>query len=453
VLRSQQGQTRQTRIDRPTAKRASEKIQVLTGRKLLLADDSAAIRKVIELTFSDEGMEVITVPDGRSAFEKMGQVRPDLVLADVYMPEVGGYELCRSIKQDERFAKIPVVLLISSFEPFDEAEARRAGADDVVTKPFQSIRQLVSRVGSLLNKTDEESEMTHQYSPLGMTETEPVVPAPLDEKVSEPQVTVMVEAPMMEHVEPAEPAGAACPTDLELQTADTMKLERIVDEREEEPVAEAAISLEDTMEVEPIVALASDEPIQVEPQPEPETVEISFSDISEPVVQVPPPSQMFDDAVLDLEDEFLGEPQVLGDDVFLDLDFAEAVPADAVEERVAEEPSAPIAFAPAAQVEDAAVEIEQSGVPVVYETPAIVTPEEPANLELSVQEPVNEPLAEAATAGLASDGAEGLSPAAIEAIARRMVEQMSDKVIREIAWEVVPELSELLIKRKLDEQK
>ena len=141
MLRSEQGEALKTRSDAPTAKRASKKIQVLTGRKLLLADDSAAIRKVIELTFSDEGMEVITVPDGRSAFEKMGQVRPDLVLADVYMPEVGGLELCRSIKQDERFAKTPVVLLISSFEPFDEAEARRAGADDVVTKPFQSIRQ------------------------------------------------------------------------------------------------------------------------------------------------------------------------------------------------------------------------------------------------------------------------------------------------------------------------
>jgi CheY-like chemotaxis protein len=427
---------------------------VLTGRKLLLADDSAAIRKVIELTFSDEGMEVITVPDGRSAFEKMGQVRPDLVLADVYMPEVGGYELCRSIKQDERFAKIPVVLLISSFEPFDEAEARRAGADDVVTKPFQSIRQLVSRIGSLLNKTAEESEMTHQYSPLGMTETEPVAPAPLDEKASEPQVTVMVEAPMMEHVEPVEPEGVACPTDLDLQTADTMKLERIVDEPAEERVDEATLSMEDTIEVEPVEAVTNDEPLQVEPQPEPETVEISFSDISEPAVEVPPPSQMkFDDAVLDLEDEFLGEPQMVGDDVFLDLDFADAVPADAVEERVAAEPSAPIAFAPAAQVEDAAVEIEQAAAPVVYETPAIVTPELPANVELSVQEPVNEPMAEPATAGLASDGAEGLSPAAIEAIARRMVEQMSDKVIREIAWEVVPELSELLIKQRLDEQK
>src|SRR5262245_59642643 len=96
-------------------------------------------------------MEVITVSDGRSAFEKMGQLEPDLVLADVYMPEIDGYELCRSIKQDERFRKTPVILLISSFEPFNEAEARRAGADDVVTKPFQSIRQLVSRVGSLLS--------------------------------------------------------------------------------------------------------------------------------------------------------------------------------------------------------------------------------------------------------------------------------------------------------------
>ena len=143
--------------------------------------------------------------------KKWARFVPDLVLADVYMPEVGGYELCRSIKQDERFAKTPVVLLISSFEPFDEAEARRAGADDVVTKPFQSIRQLVSRVGSLLNKTDERI----RNDSINIRRWESPKPSrlrlrPLDERVSEPQVTVMVEAPMMEHPEPAEPAGVAC---------------------------------------------------------------------------------------------------------------------------------------------------------------------------------------------------------------------------------------------------
>lgn len=399
-------------------------------------------------------MEVITVPDGRAAFEKMGQIRPDLVLADVYMPEVDGYALCRSIKQDERFSKTPVVLLISSFEPFDEAEARRAGADDVVTKPFQSIRQLVSRVGSLLNKTDQEPEMTDQYPTLGMTETEAVAPAPFEEPAREPQVTVMVEAPVMEHSEPAEPAGVTCSTDLELQTADTMKLERIVDEPDPEPAMEAQVSFEDTIEVEPVEAVVSDEPIQVEPQPEPETVEISYSDIREPELQVSPSAGLkFDDAVLDLEDELLGEPQMVGDDVFLDLDFADMTPVDVVEEPLAEEPPVPVASAPGVYLEEeAAVEIEQPVVPVIYEPPAMVKPDEQSTLELSVPESVNEPVAEQASATSTALDAEGLTPAAIDAIARRMVEQMSDKVIREIAWEVVPELSELLIKRKLEGQ-
>src|SRR5687767_3663478 len=66
------------------------------------------------------------------------------------MPGRSGYEVCEHIKRNERFRHIPVMLLVGSFEPFDEAEARRVGADDVLTKPFQSIRQLVNRVGTLL---------------------------------------------------------------------------------------------------------------------------------------------------------------------------------------------------------------------------------------------------------------------------------------------------------------
>src|SRR5881628_1502008 len=90
------------------------------------------------------------------------------------MPEVSGYELCRLIKQNERFAQIPVMLLVSSFEPFDEAEARRAGADDVVSKPFQSIRELVSRVGSLVDSGKlGKGTATHDFSMLGLEHTEP----------------------------------------------------------------------------------------------------------------------------------------------------------------------------------------------------------------------------------------------------------------------------------------
>ena len=126
---------------------------MIPGRTLLLADDSVAVQKVIDLTFTDEGMQVITAGDGQDALEKLNQSRPDVVLADIYMPGVDGYELCRFIKQSEQFRGVPVMLLVGSFEPFDEGEAKRAGADDVVTKPFQSIRDLVSRVGSLVSRS------------------------------------------------------------------------------------------------------------------------------------------------------------------------------------------------------------------------------------------------------------------------------------------------------------
>src|SRR5437867_2191085 len=163
---------------------------MLAGRKLLLADDSLAVQKVIDLTFTDEGMQVTAVSDGRLALEQLEQVAPDVVLADVFMPGVGGYEVCEFIKQSERFRKVPVMLLVGSFEPFDEAEARRAGADDVVTKPFQSIRELISRVGSLLGGKENEAEpAAHEHSTLGLSPAEAST-QPLEESPQEPKVFV-----------------------------------------------------------------------------------------------------------------------------------------------------------------------------------------------------------------------------------------------------------------------
>ncbi len=89
----------------------------------------------------------------------IGTVQPDLVLADVHMPGLTGYEVCEKIRQKPEFSDLPVILLVGSFEPFDEAEAARVGASDFLTKPFQSIRQLIEKVGSLLDapKTDGQN--------------------------------------------------------------------------------------------------------------------------------------------------------------------------------------------------------------------------------------------------------------------------------------------------------
>ncbi len=130
---------------------------VIGRRKLLLADDSTAIQKVVSLTFSDEGWDVTTVSTGAQALKYLQEnAPPDIVLADCSMPEIGGYELCERIKRDTHWRRIPVLLLVGIFEPFNEAEARRVGADDVVTKPFQSIRDLMSKVGSLLGGSGKD---------------------------------------------------------------------------------------------------------------------------------------------------------------------------------------------------------------------------------------------------------------------------------------------------------
>ena len=131
---------------------------MLAGRKLLLADDSATIQKVIDLTFADEGVRVVAVGNGQDAIEKLQEESPDIVLADVFMPAPNGYEVCEYVKTNEKLKHIPVMLLVGSFEPFDEAEARRVGADDILTKPFQSIRRLIDRVGALVGGPPVEKE-------------------------------------------------------------------------------------------------------------------------------------------------------------------------------------------------------------------------------------------------------------------------------------------------------
>jgi CheY-like chemotaxis protein len=139
-------------------------------RKLLLADDSPTIQKVISLTFGDdEGFEVVAVGDGEQALRALADdPPPDVVLADAVMPGPDGYELCERIKRDARLRHIPVILLVGTFEPFNEAEARRVGADTVLTKPFQSIRNLVGKVGSLLGGGEaKQDESADAHAPQG----------------------------------------------------------------------------------------------------------------------------------------------------------------------------------------------------------------------------------------------------------------------------------------------
>jgi CheY-like chemotaxis protein len=118
-------------------------------KKILLADDSITIQKVVELTFSDGDYEVVATSNGAKAIEQIHQLRPDIVLSDIIMPEKNGYELCEWVKSHPEFRTIPVILLTGTFEPFDPDRAEKAGCDAVVTKPFES-QSLIQKVEELI---------------------------------------------------------------------------------------------------------------------------------------------------------------------------------------------------------------------------------------------------------------------------------------------------------------
>ena len=117
--------------------------------KLLLADDSVTIQRVIELTFADEDVQVLTAGDGEQAIHRVEADRPDIVLADIGMPKRSGYEVAAFIKGHAELSHIPVLLLTGAFEPVDEERAQAVGCDGVVVKPFEP-QNVIARVRELL---------------------------------------------------------------------------------------------------------------------------------------------------------------------------------------------------------------------------------------------------------------------------------------------------------------
>jgi CheY-like chemotaxis protein len=235
---------------------------LLAGRKLLLADDSATIQKVIDLTFADEGVRVVTFGNGQDAIDQLLEVQPDIVLADVFMPARNGYEVCEYVKTNEKLKHIPVMLLVGSFEPFDEAEARRVGADDILTKPFQSIRRLIDRVGALVSSPPVEKES-------------PTVELP---KVEEPEEELMDTY------------------DLEVTTADTLPLEQALIDHEEQKVEQPVAASE---------SLPREETMTTETRDDSRSDSDVLLDLGE---FEPAHASSDDDFVLDLDDEPAAAP-------------------------------------------------------------------------------------------------------------------------------------------------
>src|SRR5215831_1840179 len=155
-------------------------------RTILVADDSPTIRRLVTQTFADGNFRIIEVNNGDAAIKSFEEVRPDVVLADIYMPGRNGYQVCTYIRKHPQLGQTPVVLLVGAFDAFDDNAAKQAGATASITKPFEPTA-LIDLVTSVM--------------PTDVPEIEP----------QSPREPVPVPEPVVETVEAADPPAKAVP--------------------------------------------------------------------------------------------------------------------------------------------------------------------------------------------------------------------------------------------------
>ena len=123
--------------------------------RILVVDDEIYIVHILDFSLGMEGYEVVTALDGEQALEKVKECPPDLIVLDIMMPKMDGYETCRELKSNPETRDIPVILLSAKGRNVDQKVGFEVGADDYITKPF-SPRKLVDRINAILTQGREQ---------------------------------------------------------------------------------------------------------------------------------------------------------------------------------------------------------------------------------------------------------------------------------------------------------
>lgn len=482
----------------------------MSNRKLLLADDSITIQKVVNLTFADEGIEVITVGDGDAAMEKFAEFTPDLVMADVNMPGLNGYELCEIIKRNEATSRIPVILLVGSFEPFDEAEANRVGANDFLTKPFQSIRQLVGKVTDLLNNgetADVSEESSETVSEDSITEDESqaqeakgfTATLEMPKSQESPNIDLgdtgmddeMIETNQISDVSEEESnVSESAEDNLKTQalTADEMreygfaKETKIVEEVAEQTDSEAEAvdnllesveESEETETVETIVAESTEESAVAEST---ETVveEKGFGIISEDFETPENAAELIEEAdqtsQFEESETVSEETETAKADIDEEVEVSETVTSEietsesetelskneSDETELSEPQESEEIEAETSMTEDVEPmnfdDADLLELPPLVEETGIRPLGENAKTEPEIQPETVEPQAVEPQAVEEPESAKTLSPELIEVIANRVTEKLLDKMMKSLNADVVPEVTEQIIKEMTEDK-
>ncbi|HEX2521543.1 MAG TPA: response regulator [Terriglobia bacterium] len=405
-------------------------------RTILLADDSITIQKIVTLTFSGEGIDVVTVGNGDAALKKIHEIRPAVILADIFMPGKNGYEVCEHVKNEPALQSIPVILLVGAFEPFDSSEANRVKADGHLTKPFE-IKVLLSAVNSRISRGKENNEVESPVSEKAdgvlesaLAETAALQPASEAGVVLAP-LTEMFHSTPQESVAEPEPVQADSALGLK-EPALSLPLGVTLDEAEfvqppalDPPVDAQTVTMESrSLETQDTrVAAALVVPVVIEE--------------SDPLGLLAADSSLTSEAESDVSLE--------AKSLVVDIWEPRTSPVmKAKAEVISPEPAA--VETEAVQPPAVAREVPEPAFPVAEVPEAVEQVEEVLSSDMSdVPEPVLPAVAPSGEPVPVVDLEE-----LIERIAKRVVEKLSRDAIERVAWEVIPDMAELMIKEQVE---
>ncbi|CDF57846.1 winged helix-turn-helix domain-containing protein [Thermobrachium celere] len=129
----------------------------MASEKILIIDDELHIVELIKYNLEMNGYKVYYALNGTDGINLAYEKKPDLILLDIMLPEIDGFEVCKKIKRDDELADIPIIMLTAKGEEFDKILGLELGADDYITKPF-SVRELVARIKAVLRRNTKEEK-------------------------------------------------------------------------------------------------------------------------------------------------------------------------------------------------------------------------------------------------------------------------------------------------------
>jgi CheY-like chemotaxis protein len=439
------------------------------GIKLLLADDSITIQKVVGIIFASEDYDLTVVNNGNAALTRAREIRPDVLLVDAVMPGKTGYEVCEEIRCDPVLQKIPILLLTGAFEPFDEEKAKKCGADDVISKPFES-QNLIDKVVSLAELGIRRSAPA--AAPIAAPSVAPAFVPPVQILPPVAEITQPPTAqPASFEVPSVTPPVADTVTDKPASAGTSQFTVEIVESDQDDDLW-GAFDLEE-IAVDEVCPAGTEEPFLTD------VTEESFSIAEEPESAVQPPSAAsqwgtVDEKAFVIEEEPALVPHAattpkwepVEEETF---DFAEedegfeVVPEEQfvgfeVEPAVgAQTPAAlqdfdvfmeePVSAVPEASAEEV-FDIFEEEAPTAPADSGKISPA-PAGTVPSPASPIVAPapaLAPAASAPVpAYTGELTLSEEQLTAL----VSRISRDILEKIAWEVVPDLAESIIREEI----